>query len=365
MNIAPEMLKKYALIAVPTGFLVGAALYLTSPAMADGIPEDTPLTYAGVLEDDGQPVNGTRNFRLTVYDDANSTEFDDLKCSTQASDIEVTDGNFRVPLSNSCVQAVRNNSNLWIEVEVDGQVVGRTKMGAVPYAVEAQRAASLTDSARDSLVPPGTVVAYAGPESTIPEGWLLADGSELKRDDFPRLYAAIRSAHGNGDGTSTFHLPDYRGVFLRGVDGGRGKDPNASGRTAAKDGGNTGDKVGSLQEDSIGDHRHDMKHRHTMNHTHKAGNLMARIHIGETGWISSDSVEAVNERGGHWDTTRRASGLSMKSNDNWDYGTVVAGSTAGPSTTQTGEFQGTTGFTKDESSESRPANAYVNYIIKY
>ncbi len=57
----------------------------------------------------------------------------------------------------------------------------------------------------------------------------------------------IGTIHGAGDGATTFNLPDYRGRFLRGVDQGAGRDPDATGRTAPATGGNTGDTVGSIQ----------------------------------------------------------------------------------------------------------------------
>lgn len=50
-------------------------------------------------------------------------------------------------------------------------------------------------------------------------------------------------------------LPDFRGLFLRGVDHGRGKDPDAEARTALH-GGAQGDEVGSVQEDAFKEHRH-------------------------------------------------------------------------------------------------------------
>jgi hypothetical protein len=94
-------------------------------------------------------------------------------------------------------------------------------------------------------VPIGTVLAFAGP--VAPEGWLACDGSEVGRDDYPELFGTIGVAHGGGDGATTFHLPDYRGRFLRGVDDGAGRDLEAELREEANDGGNRGDRVGSVQ----------------------------------------------------------------------------------------------------------------------
>ena len=70
------------------------------------------------------------------------------------------------------------------------------------------------------------------------------------------LFAAIGTAHGSGAGAAQFSLPDYRGRFLRGVDHGANRDPDASRRTAASGGGNLGDAVGSVQGERLGRHPH-------------------------------------------------------------------------------------------------------------
>lgn len=58
----------------------------------------------------------------------------------------------------------------------------------------------------------------------IPEGWLQANGQQISRVDYPELFAAIGTTYGEGDGVSTFALPDLRGEFVRGFDDGRGVD---------------------------------------------------------------------------------------------------------------------------------------------
>ena len=97
--------------------------------------------------------------------------------------------------------------------------------------------------------PVGTVLPSA--RSSIPSGFLLCDGSAVSRTTYATLFAAIGTAHGNGNGSTTFHLPDYRGRFLRGKDGAVGRDPDAAGRTAMNSGGATGDNVGSVQLDAL------------------------------------------------------------------------------------------------------------------
>ena len=98
-----------------------------------------------------------------------------------------------------------------------------------------------------SAMPPGTIVAYAGDTPPADGSWLLCDGSEVSRTIYASLFAAIGTSHGDGDGSTTFNLPDYRGRFLRGVDHGSGRDPGAGSRTAMQSGGNAGDMAGSVQ----------------------------------------------------------------------------------------------------------------------
>lgn len=232
-----------ALLGLTLGML--ALGYNVTRARADGIPAMRPLTYSGTLEENGTPVTGMRNLRLTIWDDATSTESMRARCVTTAQNTAVTSGRFQVVLDNACVAAVRSTPDLWLEIEVGGASLGRTKLSAVPFAVESGRANELTPAAANALVPTGTVVAFAGRPDRVPAGWLLCDGRSLSREMYPGLFNAIGTAHG-GDGTM-FNLPDYRGRFLRGVDNGVGRDPDRASRAAANSGGNSGDSVGSVQ----------------------------------------------------------------------------------------------------------------------
>lgn len=234
-----------AVVALAIGF-VGLG-YNQLRARADGIPAMRPLTYAGTLEEGGGPVTGMRNIRLTLWDTPSGGGSANIRCiTTTPAPTQVNNGRFQIVLDEACAPAVRSTPDLWLEVEVNGAVVGnRTKLSAVPFAIEANRANELTPAAANSLVPTGTVVAFAGTPARVPAGWLLCDGRSVTRAMYPGLFDAIGTAHG-GDGTN-FNLPDYRGRFLRGVDSGAMRDPDRAARTAANPGGNTGDAVGTVE----------------------------------------------------------------------------------------------------------------------
>jgi hypothetical protein len=64
------------------------------------------------------------------------------------------------------------------------------------------------------LVPAGAVMPFA--MNSAPTGWLAADGAAVSRSTYAALFAAVGTAHGAGDGSTTFNLPDLRGIFVRG-----------------------------------------------------------------------------------------------------------------------------------------------------
>jgi microcystin-dependent protein len=69
----------------------------------------------------------------------------------------------------------------------------------------------------------GAVVPFAF-ASVPPFGYLLCNGAAVSRNIYARLFNAIGTTYGVGDGFFTFNLPDLRGEFIRGWDNGRGVD---------------------------------------------------------------------------------------------------------------------------------------------
>lgn len=100
-------------------------------------------------------------------------------------------------------------------------------------------------SVSDGAIPAGTI-AYFG-ASTVPAGFLKADGSAISRTTYANLFTAIGTTFGTGDGSTTFNLPDLRGEFIRGFDDGKGTD---SGRA-----------LGSAQAEDVAAHDHGIYNR--------------------------------------------------------------------------------------------------------
>ena len=117
----------------------------------------------------------------------------------------------------------------------------------------ARDASEVLQSAAWSLItsllqPVGTIITTA--RTTAPTGFLACNGANVSRSTYASLFSAIGTTYGAGDGSTTFTLPDLRGLFVRGA-GAHGTMTKAAG--GAFDGGS----VGSTSNDSMQGHYHD------------------------------------------------------------------------------------------------------------
>lgn len=60
----------------------------------------------------------------------------------------------------------------------------------------------------------GMIFAFAG--NTLPDGYLLCDGSKVSRTTYKKLFDVIGTTYGAGDGSTTFTLPNLIDRFLEG-----------------------------------------------------------------------------------------------------------------------------------------------------
>ena len=192
----------------------------------------------------------------------------------------------------------------------------------------------MADKRRNLGIPSGVVFPFAG--TTAPYGYLVCDGSAVSRSEYPALFVSLGSGtlHGVGDGSTTFNLPDYRGKFMRGLDGTAGNDPDKATRTHPKTGAVVGNVVGSTQG-----HLNEQ-------HTHVQD---AHRHMG---------VVNTNDLTNSIDTSR--SWAFNKTSGSWGY---QGGSSASePDSSRTSAIAPTN--QNSGGNESRPKNVNVNYIVK-
>jgi microcystin-dependent protein len=165
--------------------------------------------------------------------------------------------------------------------------------------------------------PPGSIIAYIG--STSPSGWFICNGSAISRITYSDLFAVLGTNFGVGNGSTTFNLPDYRGAFLRGT-GSQTKNYNSTNITY------TGPGINSTgQSHSTQVHAHDL-----------------------TGTISYGSSNTYNYSGMTALSPNNNNGNSFNLNNNLS----ISNST-------------TSGGTITDTTETRPFNFGINWIIKF
>ncbi len=148
--------------------ITGALSFALDRALADGPPTIEPLVYAGTLIDGSTPVEGSRSIGIVLWSSATASTASDRACATAPAAMPVTAGRFRVVLDATCSAAVHARPDLWVELSVDGTVMPRTHLGAVPYALEAASAGSASGALAQQVVPSGMIAMFAG---ACPAGW--------------------------------------------------------------------------------------------------------------------------------------------------------------------------------------------------
>ena len=213
----------------------------------------------------------------------------------------------------------------WLKVEIQEggnyRELSYTALASVPYAEAVTNAVSC---------PIGSIMPFAGDASKVPAGWLLCDGKAVSRSEYSTLYDLIGTSYGFGNNSTTFNLPDMRGMFLRGVSGDSGKDVDAATRVPLREGGNSGNSIGSYQVDAI-------------------RNIV--------GWITMDDQAFISGLGGAF-YKGGASSYDAESRLSATTGvyTHFDANTGAPDNPMAGYANG---------ADIRPQNVYVNYIIKY
>lgn len=183
--------KTLLLLSSALGLAVSAGYGLH--AYAEGAPTMKPLFYAGTLEANGKLATGAHSITLTFFD---AETGGNQVCLSETPNVPVEAGRFRVEVSADCVAKLKVQPDVWAAMLFTGpdgvphQLPLRTKIGAVPFAMEAQHsvlastavnadeakhAASATSATAASgglatqIVPAGAVMAFD--LDACPAGW--------------------------------------------------------------------------------------------------------------------------------------------------------------------------------------------------
>ncbi len=139
LRISKTSLGLGALSVLLAGALVGQLF-------ATGAPQQTPLTWTGVVTDNGgSPYTQAVDVRVAFYDKASGGK---ARCTSATVKAEAKTGRFSVVLPGTCAKAVMDTTDLWVEATVGPKstVMPRQHIGAVPYALTTASAAIATKS---------------------------------------------------------------------------------------------------------------------------------------------------------------------------------------------------------------------------
>lgn len=68
-----------------------------------------------------------------------------------------------------------------------------------------------------AMFPIGGIIPFAG--QNAPTGYLMCNGQEVSRTEYSYLFDIIGTTYGEGDGSTTFNVPDLRDKFPQGASG--------------------------------------------------------------------------------------------------------------------------------------------------
>ena len=221
--------------------------------------------------------------------------------------------------SNSNFVAIQAPSN----VASDITLTLPSSDGNANDVLQSDGSGNLSFAALPQAVPTGSVHLMA--TTTAPSGYLKCNGAAVSRTTESALFAIIGTTWGEGDGSTTFNLPDLRGEFVRGWADNGSVD---SGRSFA-----------SSQSDQNKQHNHgvtDGGHNHSINDPG---------HIHQIEYTNSHSGDGVIEE----------SGVGLSGTEptlSATTGITINNATTGISINNAG------------GSEARPRNVAMMYVIK-
>ena len=219
--------------------------------------------------------------------------------------------------------------------------------GGFPVALQSE----LANYAPINVIPAGTTLTFA--QGTAPSGWLKANGAAVSRTAYATLFAAIGTQFGAGDGSTTFNVPDMRGVVARGLDDGRGLDVSRV--------------LGTYQADQFQDHGHvggntgyvSNDHSHYVNlNTNNAG---SHSHTAGTNATGSTNGPSSGSNGTQYGTSTSPNTTSTAG----DHAHNVQGSTGGISANHYHGFTVGAANSGSPGAETRVKNVALLYCIKF
>lgn len=251
----------------------------------------------------------------------------------------------------------------------------------------------------DPGVPIGSVITWVAANNPNTAVWVECNGAEVSRTgNYSGLFSVLGTLYGNGNGSTSFNLPDFRGLFLAGL-------PAAGGALGSLYG-NTNNEV-TLNSDQVPGHTHPINHGHAaavttsngvhghgseggshvhaMDHSHGSTTVSGGDHSHPANYLQNANntgpnhylrpmnyptdglIAAIPQSGGHSHTVNIPSFVGFTAPSSSGTSTVNAGSHTHnvtiPSTVDA--VSGSNRNTPPSAVNIQPRTIYVRYFIRY
>ena len=170
----------------------------------------------------------------------------------------------------------------WVDTSIADYLVLKVFNGTVDteiYRVQISTGNLIFAKETDSNRVIGQVTTYAS--NTPPSGWLICNGQAISRTSYSDLFAIIGITFGDGDGVSTFQVPNLMGKFVRSISDDASNDPDGP------------RNIGSEQSDAYKAHKHNTVYGGTANNGNNS--IATGTNMGESNYqysLRSHSSEA-------------------------------------------------------------------------
>lgn len=207
-----------------------AAGTFTTAGTFNKVAITAPATGSTLTIADGKTLTASNTLTLTGTD---STSF----AFPSASDTVVTLTATQTLTNKTLTTAALGSSTATTQTQGDNS----TKVATTEYVD--------TGISAIAGLPAGVTLPYAG--ATAPTGYLLCYGQAISRATYSALFAAISTAYGVGDGSTTFNLPDLRGRVPAGLDNMGGSNASRLTSTTMSPNGTTLGATGGTQTHTL------------------------------------------------------------------------------------------------------------------
>ena len=206
---------------------------LISKDPTDGVTTiDMPITRIGNVEDaakvatsgkysdlTGTPTALKNPFAVTLQiDGTTKVTYDGSKAATYNVTLPKIPASLKCPYTltvqrnGKALGAYDGSKAITVNIEQKKLTVNVNGVKAGEYNGDADKTINITVS---EGAQPGDYKMIAG--ATIPDGWLLCNGASVSRTTYAKLFAAIGTRYGSGNGSTTFNLPNFNGRHVLGT----------------------------------------------------------------------------------------------------------------------------------------------------